>query len=84
VTTTPGTTSQLTSPHRHSQHDDKPAARRTGDGAPQAQGVSRLTSRIHNRAGITMLVVAARRSQPTVGLLIRVRILVAAVVFHGA
>ena len=44
----------------------------------------KATSRIHNRAGITMLVAAARRSQPTAGTLIRVRVLDAAVVSCGA
>ena len=44
----------------------------------------KATSRSRNRAGITMLVAAARRSQPTVGSLIRVRVFDAAGVSCGA
>jgi hypothetical protein len=78
TTRDPGSASHQPAPSNTSGASPTPDRPTIPGCAPKA------TSRIHNRAGITMLVAAARRSQPTAEPLIRVRVLAAAGVSRGA
>jgi hypothetical protein len=84
MTIAPTTTTDPDTSSRQPGLTQTPAIGRTFDG-PAAPGTAlNATSRIHNRAGITMLVVAACRFPQTVGSLIRVPALDTSVVSRGA
>ena len=78
TTTAPGTSSRQPGPNQ------TPGIGRAPDGLTTTGPARTATSRTHNRAGITMLVVAARRFSPTGLTLIRVSALDVPVVSRGA
>jgi hypothetical protein len=78
TTRDPGTPSHQPAP------SNTPAMGPTPDRPTTTGSALKATSRIHNRAGITMLVAAARVRRPAPQTLIRVSILAAAGVSRGA
>ena len=84
MTNTRTTTRDPGSSSRQPASSYTPGTGRIPDGPTTTGSALKGTSRIHNRAGITMLVIAPRRRQPTAGTLIWARAFDAKVGSRGA